>query len=106
MDSTSRITACLIVAMVFASQAVFAAGKHEAPATDNARESGLPLVSEPVTLDYFMANHKTAPFSATDLTIAELQKRTNVYLNIISIDIVIYVIFRYFIGDLSANYSI
>ncbi|UCF99629.1 MAG: extracellular solute-binding protein [Spirochaetaceae bacterium] len=47
---------------------------------------GLPLVQERVTLDYFMANHKTAPFTAQDLTIAELQRRTNVFFNIISID--------------------
>jgi len=46
----------------------------------------LPLAGERVTLDYFMANHRTKPFTAEDLTIAELQKRTNVYFNIISID--------------------
>jgi putative aldouronate transport system substrate-binding protein len=33
-----------------------------------------------------MANHKTKPFTADDLTIAELQKRTNINFKIISID--------------------
>lgn len=47
---------------------------------------GLPLVREQVNLEYFMANHKTKPFTAEDLTIAELQKRTNIYFKIISID--------------------
>ena len=41
---------------------------------------------ERITLSYFMANHKTMPFTAEDLTIAELQRRTNVSFDIESID--------------------
>ena len=63
--------------------------REKQPVSENTPETKatrLPLVREPVTLDYFMANHKTKPFTADDLTIAELQRRTNVYFNIISID--------------------
>jgi len=69
-------------------QSVFSTGGSEKSqnAVSGEGSSGLPLVQERVTLDYFMANHKTAPFTAEDLTIAELQRRTNVYFNIISID--------------------
>lgn len=79
---------CLFVLLLCFPQNVFGiGGAEDAMEILSAKEnSGLPLVHERVTLDYFMANHKTAPFTAEDLTIAELQRRTNIYFNIISID--------------------
>ena len=86
----SRIQAvcCLIVLLLNNSQNAFPRGRpEEKPDVVPSRGTyGLPLVRERVTLDYFIANHKTKPFTAEDLTIAEFQRRTNVYFNIISID--------------------
>ena len=83
-------TICWIsVLFVCINIAVFpTGGRPEEPVATEKTEGmyGLPLVKERVTIDYFMANHKTKPFTANDLTIAELQRRTNVYFNIISID--------------------
>jgi putative aldouronate transport system substrate-binding protein len=79
---------CLFILVLFCPQIVYPTGGLEQPARSvpKSQTAGLPLVQERVTVDYFMANHKTAPFTAEDLTIAELQRRTNVYFNIISID--------------------
>lgn len=83
-------TICWIsVLFVCINIAVFpTGGRPEEPVATEKTEGmyGLPLVKERVTIDYFMANHKTKPFTANDLTIAELQRHTNVYFNIISID--------------------
>ncbi len=84
----TKAICCLFILLLSNSQNAVPGGRsEEEPDVPPSREAnGLPLVRERVTLDYFMANHKTKPFTAADLTIAELQKRTNVYFNIISID--------------------
>jgi putative aldouronate transport system substrate-binding protein len=63
-------------------------GKPEEAAMDEYTNdrARLPLTQEPVTIDYFMSNHRTKPFTVDDLTFAELQRQTNVYFNIISVD--------------------
>jgi putative aldouronate transport system substrate-binding protein len=83
-----RAIGCLLILFICNSRYAFPGGRSEEKSDGPpiAGASGLPLVRERVILDYFMANHKTRPFTAEDLTIAELQKRTNVYFNIISID--------------------
>jgi putative aldouronate transport system substrate-binding protein len=89
MNLLRRITVfCLFLLLISNPQNIFPVGKAEEK-TDvgpNKGPYGLPLVRDRVTLDYFMADHRTKAFTAEDLTIAELQKRTNVYFNIISID--------------------
>ena len=90
--SLTRIRSLCLISMLLllVGPDVFPAGKRQEEQavtnTKRGRVAGLPLVKERVTLDYFMANHKTKPFTANDLTIAEFQKRTNIYFNIISID--------------------
>jgi len=79
---------CLFLLLISNPQNIFPVGRAEERSYVGPNEGpgGLPLIRERVTLDYFMANHKTRPFKAEELTIAELQKKTNVYFNIISID--------------------
>jgi len=89
MGITKLKTICwFFILFVFVNPVVFPGGQPEEPVATGqiGGTDGLPLTEERVTVDYFMANHKTKPFTADDLTIAELQKRTNVHFNIISID--------------------
>lgn len=82
-------TSCyFFILLISINQSTFSLGRSEEKpdVVPGKGTHALPIVGERVTLDYFMANHKTKPFTAADLTIAELQKRTNVYFNIISID--------------------
>ena len=85
-----RITALIAIALVTltAPWAYSRGGKSEQSIVQSGSKAptGTPLAEIPVTVDYFMSNHKTKPLTADDLTIAELQRRTNVYFNIISID--------------------
>ena len=82
-------TSCyFFILLISINQSTFSLGRSEEKpdVVPGKGTHALPIVGERVTLDYFMANHKTKPFTAADLIIAELQKRTNVYFNIISID--------------------